>query len=89
MRRQSVVKLPPFCGVAMYNSLLKMSESVAETLISAEYITFQLFEKKQGRVAEWSALQTGNRGYPSSIPAKIKTFFSEESKVFNFSIFSN
>ena len=26
-------------------------------------------------MAEWSALQTGKRGDPSSIPAKFKTFF--------------
>ena len=33
------------------------------------------FLKNLGRVAEWSALRTGNRGYPSSIPAKDKNFF--------------
>ena len=26
-------------------------------------------------MAEWSALQTGKRGNPSSIPDKVKTFF--------------
>ena len=33
-----------------------------------------IFEKMD-RVAEWSALSTGNRGDPSSIPVKVKTFF--------------
>ena len=31
--------------------------------------------KNWGRMAEWSALQTGKRGDPSSIPAEVKTFF--------------
>ena len=34
-------------------------------------------------MAEWSALQTAKRGAPSSIPAEVKTFFSEESRVSN------
>ena len=34
-------------------------------------------------MAEWSALQTGKRGDPSSIPAKVKTFFSGESRISN------
>ena len=33
------------------------------------------------QVAEWSALQTGKCGYPSSILAKVKTFFSEKSRL--------
>ena len=28
-------------------------------------------------MAEWSALQIGNRGYSSSIPAEVKTFFEQ------------
>ena len=32
-------------------------------------------------MAEWSALQTGKRGYPGSIPAKVKTFFLVESRI--------
>ena len=36
-----------------------------------------IFLKQIGRVAEWSVLQTGNRGDSSSIPAKVKTFFGE------------
>ena len=35
----------------------------------------QIFLKNQCRMAEWSALQTGKRGYSSSIPAEVKTFF--------------
>ena len=31
--------------------------------------------KNYGRVAEWSALQTGKRGDSNSIPAEVKTFF--------------
>ena len=38
------------------------------------------FLKKMGRVAEWSALQTGKRRDSGSIPAEVKTFFSEESR---------
>ena len=33
------------------------------------------------RMAEWSALQTGKCGYPSSIPAKVQTFFLKESSL--------
>ena len=37
-------------------------------------------DEKNGRVAEWLALQTCKREDPSSIPAKVQTFFfSEES----------
>ena len=32
-------------------------------------------------MAEWSALQSGKRGDSSSIPAKIKIFFSGESSL--------
>ena len=32
-------------------------------------------QKNKGRVAEWSALPTGMRGDPSSIPAEVNTFF--------------
>ena len=31
--------------------------------------------KKICQMAEWLALQTGKRGYPSSIPAEVKSFF--------------
>ena len=31
--------------------------------------------KKEGRMVEWLALQTGKRGDSSSIPAEVKTFF--------------
>ena len=31
--------------------------------------------QQQGRVAEWSALQTGKRGDSSSIPDEVKTYF--------------
>jgi len=34
-------------------------------------------------MAEWSALQTDKRGDSGSIPAVVKTFFMEESKVSN------
>ena len=33
------------------------------------------FEKKKGRVAEWSTLQTSKRGDSSSIPTQVKTFY--------------
>ena len=47
--------------------------------------------KNFGRMAEWSALQTGNRGDSSSIPAKVKTFFLKKSSLeqyigFNFEL---
>ena len=35
----------------------------------------KIFLKNKCRVAEWAALQTGNRGDPSSIPAEVETFF--------------
>ena len=41
------------------------------------------FEKLKVGVAEWSALQTGKRGDSGSIPARVKSFFSEESLVSN------
>ena len=44
---------------------------------------FEIFEKIKGRVAEWSALQTGKRGDSSSIPAEDKTLFFEESRISN------
>ena len=39
-----------------------------------------------GRVAEWSALQTGKHGDSSSIPAKGKTFFlnNQESRTIHY-----
>ena len=37
------------------------------------------FDKLKNGVAEWSALHTGKRGDPSSIPAEVKAFFGKES----------
>ena len=36
---------------------------------------FKHFVKINAPVAEWSVLQTGQRGDPSSIPTKAETFF--------------
>ena len=41
------------------------------------YTAKKNFWKKSRQVAEWSALQTGKRGDSSSIPAKVRTFFSK------------
>ena len=50
-----------------------------DTLISVmnkvEFKYLFKFSKNSGRIAEWSALQTGKRGDPGSIPAKVKVFF--------------
>ena len=58
---------------------LKYCQSIIQELIIDKvkyFLTSQkCFLKNLGRVAEWSALRTGNRGYPSSIPAKDKNFF--------------
>ena len=39
------------------------------------FVIIKTFLKNFGWVAEWSALQTGNRGDPRSIPGEVKTFF--------------
>ena len=56
-----------------------------DTLISVmnkvEFKYLFKFSKNSGRIAEWSALQTGKRGDPGSIPAKVKTFYSKESSL--------
>ena len=38
-------------------------------------------DEKNGRVAEWLALQTCKREDPSSIPAKVKTFFFRRNRL--------
>ena len=39
------------------------------------YIKYNFFWITKDRMAEWSALSTGNRGDSSSIPAEVNSFF--------------
>ena len=51
------------------------SYSRIQLQLDSEHIyIYKDFLKNKGRMAEWSALQTGKRGDSGSIPAEVKTF---------------